>query len=207
MIEKTSLMKSFITIWTRPKQSIRKIVDLNPTYGIYLLSCIYGICYTFNKFEKKSYGDQHSFWLLIVGAILIGMFTGILNIYLRGWLIGKTGKLLGGVGSVEAIRAAVSWGRIAYIPTLFFWIINFCLLGEDSFKSVIPILETNGLVALGLLLIMSVNNILLLWGRIISIFCIAEVQGFSFWKALLNDIIATLVIVIPILFIMLVMFI
>ena len=141
--------------------------------------------------------------MLVLGCIIAGPIGGILITYLHGLLIRISGKLLNGKASSEEIRAALVWGYLPAICGMLLLPPQLVLFGNKLFTSWTLSPKDNILHFSLYYLFMLADLILGIWAFVITLKCIGQVQGFSAWKALLNTILAGILILIPILTIIL----
>lgn len=200
-------LNPWISIWTKPRKTIRYIVSRDPEQFFFPLAIAYGIVTSLNRASSKSMGDDLPIWGIILLCIIIGGIGGIISIYISGALIHWTGEKLGGKGSHEEIRAALVWGNIPAIFCSILWIPEFAIFGSEMFTTKTPHIDSS--LGLGLLLIafsIIEISIAVIWNAIVLFKCLGEVQEFSAWKAFGNMLLAMLVILVPVLLVGLVIF-
>src|SRR5258708_2429942 len=76
----------WLTVWTRPRGTIRSIVDSDPSRSVILLSVIAGITSTLGNAISKDSGDQMSLSFIIGLALIGGSIGGIFGNLLFGAL-------------------------------------------------------------------------------------------------------------------------
>ena len=163
------------TIWTRPRATIRRIVETDVRYQVTMLAVLSGaLVWLERRWSNPS--TASAFPMLVVIAVVVGAILGVVELYLNGMLLKWAGSALGGVASYAEVRAAIAWSRIPVIVALAIGILAI-LLGTDG-----PMLgaESSG-SGTGLLLL---HGALVLWGFIVMLKCIGEVHRFSAWRAL-----------------------
>ncbi len=189
----------WISIWTRPRATIQQIIDSDPCKYVLLLAALNGISGSFQRASNKNLGEKHTLSMLVLGCIIAGPIGGILIIYLHGLLIKISGKLLNGKASPEEIRAALAWGYLPVIWGILLLPPQLVLFGNKLFTPWTPNPGDDILLFSLYYLFMLADLILGIWSFVITLKCIGQVQGFSAWKALLNEILAGILILIPIL--------
>ena len=188
-------LKPFLEIWIRPREVIRNIVDTNPTRYVILLAAISGFFESLEQASDKNYGDSMSLIFIFIMALFVGSIFGIIGLYISGALVKWTGGWIGGEGTSEEIRAAIAWGAVPKIITNIILLIPTLLIfGRDLYSSYIPPIPGVKFFTIPLLLLGSIGGI---WSLVVGLKCLGEVQGFSAWKALLNSILAGIVIFVP----------
>lgn len=197
-IETMGKMNPWFSMWTKPRETMRYIINDNPRKYIIPLAMIYGILTSLDKASSKSMGDDFSLWTILLIAIVGGSIGGICYVYLNAALLKWTGTWIGAKGSTEHIRAAITWGSIPYIMVSILWIPELILYGEELFTTATPMMESSMLLSMLLIVLGVIEFIGAIWSAITGLKCLGEVQGFSAWKALGNCILAGLVILVPI---------
>jgi hypothetical protein len=118
----------FLTIWTRPRATIRGIVDTHPTLHVIPLAMISGVVQALNRASMRNAGDQLSTSTILIGALIGGSIGGLLGLYIGGWFVRITGKWLGGQARGEEVRAAIAWSGVPVLVTIPIWVISLALL-------------------------------------------------------------------------------
>lgn len=195
----TQTLNPWLSIWTKPRQTIQQIVDTNPQHLVLLLAGLSGISESLDRASNRNSGDTLSLTIILPIIILIGPISGIIGLYLYGALIKWTGNWLDGKASGEEVRAAIAWATVPLVFTLPLWIPQIALLGQEIFKSQTPLLDSNLSLAIILLALVIIEFLAAVWSFFLLMHCLGQVQGFSAWKALGNAILAGLVIIIPVL--------
>jgi hypothetical protein len=175
------------TIWTRPRATIRRIVESDVRYQVTFLAILSGaLIWLERRWSNPS--TAAAFPMLVVIAVIIGAVLGIIELYVNGALLKWAGAALGGVGSYAEVRAALAWSRVPVIVAVSIGILAI-LLGTDG-----PMLgaESSGSGASLLLL----HGALVMWGFVVMLKCIGEVHRFSAWRALGSILLIVLAIVV-----------
>ena len=179
-----SVEDPFSTIWTRPRATIRGIVDTDPEYRVILLATLGGVVNTLNRADWQNVGDWNEKAGLFVLCLIVGPVVGFLGLHVGGGLLQWTGSLLGGHASGPHVRAALAWSAVPNIASLAVLVFRFA-------NSMPP---TPVLVALTV-----VEIVLAIWSFVLLLKCLEEVQGFSTWSALSSSLLAISVIALAIL--------
>lgn len=163
------------TIWTRPRATIRRIVETDVRYQVTFLAILSGgLLWLERRWSNPS--TAAAFPMLVVIAVIVGAIVGIIELYVNGALLKWAGAALGGVGSYAEVRAALAWSRVPVIVAVSIGVLAI-LLGTDG-----PMLggESSGSGASLALL----HGVLVLWGFVVMLKCVGEVHRFSAWRAL-----------------------
>lgn len=176
-------------IWTHPRETIRSIVDFNPKHRFFLLSFLHGLPTLFYFAQDMSMGGTFSLFGIILASIILAIFIGMLSITIGAALIYWTGKWIGGQGTFYPIRAAVSWSNVPNIVIIAIWAVLIFLFRNQLFLKGFPqeTLSTPNLLLVMILLL--AQFAMSVWAIVILVKELAEVQGFSAWKGLLNVVI------------------
>ena len=193
MEKKQYPLNPWSSIWTRPRQTLRGILETNPYRLILLIAIVEGIvsALVFLGLLKTQLPYQREAPKLIAILVLaiIGIISGIIHLYLGGWLYRVTGSWLGGKGSFTDVKCAVGWGQYPFI------IAN--LLAFFSYLSV-PNLWLQ--VIFGIL-----NFIVAIWAIVIFLHLIAEAHRFSSaWQALGAVLIAAVLVFIAVIIVVMI---
>lgn len=196
MADKQLGVNPWTHIWTNPRETIRKIVNFNPKYGFFLLSFLYGLPMLFYWAQDLSLGETTSLMGIVIGSVILAIFVGMLSMTIGSALVLWTGKWIGGKSSYYPIRAAISWSCVPNVLSIIIWAVLILLFGKNLFLDSFPQQSlSTGLMLLGVGLVV-IQGVLAVWAFVIAVNGIAEVQGFSAWKALLNVLIPFLMVVI-----------
>jgi hypothetical protein len=189
----------FLTIWTRPRATIRKIVDSDPTRHVLLLA---GIVYVLaallvqrwleatppQNLQPRSYFLSGMFvqWLValynptgvwpsrmaeIMTFVVLGVVLGIGWLYFCGAILKSTGRLFRGTATAIEVRAAIAWGQTPWIAAF----VSGSLWRIEANAS-----RNETASPYPLLFYM----VFFTWGFVTLIKCVSEVHHFSAWRGL-----------------------
>ncbi len=165
------------TIWTRPRATIRRIVETDVRYQVTFLAILSGaLIWLERRWSNPS--TAAAFPMLVVIAVIVGAILGIVELYINGALLKWAGAALGGVGSYAEVRAALAWSRVPVIVAFSIGILAI-LLGTDG-----PMLGGDGEFSNSGASVTLLHGALVLWGFVVMLKCIGEVHRFSVWRAL-----------------------
>jgi hypothetical protein len=188
----------FVSIWLNPRDTVRAILQRDPTYLVLPLAALSGVFQTLARASDRSAGDMLSLPAILALAISLGAIGGMVGVYIAGALLHFTGKWIGGSGSREEVRASVAWGTVPALWGGLLWIPVIALTGRAVFLSDIEGTDANPLLLLiagGCLLVQAGAY---LWSVFTGLHSLGEAQGFSAWRALGNSALAFLVVLVPI---------
>ncbi len=197
----------FLTIWTKPRATIRAIVDIDPTYRVIPLAMAAGVVQALDRAAQRNAGDKLPLAGILVTAITLGPISGVVGLYIGGALLGWSGRLLGGRAESEKVRAALAWGQVPLLGSIPIWLVQLGLVGREMFTSETPTLTANPVLGLALMATGLIEILLGIWCFVTMLKCLGEVHEFSAWRALGSILLVVIVIVVPLLLIVgLVMF-
>jgi hypothetical protein len=199
MAIQTQSSSPLLSIWIKPRETIRKIVDTDPTKHVILLAMLAGIGNALDRSSSRNAADLLPLATILLICILAGPVGGIISLYIGGALFRWTGSWLGGKATSEEVRAAIAWASVPSIFILPIWIPELLIFGEELFTSSTPRLEANPLLGILLLGFAAFEIVVGIWGLVIFMLTLGEVHGFSAWKALAATVLGLLVVVVPIL--------
>jgi hypothetical protein len=193
----------FLTIWTEPRATIRRIVDTDPKRNVIALAAIgpalNALVGQWSKAMSNTANLSVLWPLRVAASVAVEAALGIvIGLYLGGVVFKWSGSLLGGVASRVEVRAAIAWSQVPAIAAEILLLIA-VLVGVP-----IPIPATPGTlphIDPAFHKVMVVEGVLALWGLIISLKCMGEVHRFSAWRALVAILIPPFIVVVVIGFI------
>lgn len=187
------LSSPWISMWIRPRETMRAIVATSPTRGLPLLYWSYGTWIALQIAQRGSLGDSVSLAGLFGVAAVLGLFIGWVGLNIGSALLYWIGTWMGGSASFTAVRAALVWSNVTSIVNLLTFIGLSFYFGQVFMKA--RFVETVWTGApLGVLVIASVIQMTCtVWFLVMLIKSLSEVQQFSAWKALFNIIIPMII--------------
>lgn len=185
----------WLSIWLRPRRTVQGIVDRDPEYLVLPLAMASGVSGALSKASEKNLGDQVGLPLLLGICTFVGVVSGLIGLFLFGFLLRVAGKWLGGTGSSEHLRTAIAWAAVPTVVALLLWIPEFAVFGRDLFSAYTPNIDAHPFALLGFALLEIVLGI---WGLVILVKGVAQVHGFSAWRGLFTVVVAVLLIAVPV---------
>lgn len=172
------------TIWFSPRRTMRELLKSDPTYLVIPLASAWGADRFLGRAITRGLGDRMSTTAILAIAALIAPLAGILGVYVMGWVWTWTGRLLGGRGDAQAVRAAIAWGQA---PVLILLVIQLGLLvdiGPELFRAARPRLGNSPDLRLYYSATLAIR--LFFDGYMIGLTlkCLAEAHRFSIWRSL-----------------------
>lgn len=187
----------WLSIWRRPRATIRRIVESDPERHVTAIAAITGLSSALNRASNRDLGDRFDFWQILAIGLLVGPLAGVVGLYLVAALVRWSGKWLGGQASTLHLRAAMAWASVPLVAAAVLWIPELLIAGREMFTAETPRLDARPGPALLLLALVLLEAVAGAWAFVLSCKCVGEVQGFSAWKALGNLLLAFLVFALP----------
>jgi Yip1-like protein len=174
----------FFTIGTRPRATIRGIVDRNPTFRVLPLAMAFGILQVLQIESLQNLGDRLSVPAILLIAVLFGPPGGLISLYVGAWFIAVTCRPFGGRADSTEVRAALAWSSVPLLATVPLWIMRIVFLGREMFTAAKPSLYTNPALIILVFVTVIPEFVLSIWWLVVTLKALGEVQRFSAWKAL-----------------------
>ncbi|MDP6845637.1 MAG: YIP1 family protein [Candidatus Nanoarchaeia archaeon] len=171
-------------VWLHPRNTIKAILKYDPKYMVLPLAALAGIANNALDFESM---DAIVGGSSFIGSAFVAALLGIVSLYISGFLLSLTGRWINGKANALKLRAAIAWAGVPVVASLLLFIPLFFALNSE---------------ALGLLGVSSIAFLILgVWSLVLQVGMISEIQKFSIFEAILNIILAGIVILIPLLII------
>lgn len=104
-------LNPWFSMWLKPRATVRQQLDTDPKRYVLLLAAIAGA--SNNLDQAIEFAEPiGSFFVALIVVLVCGAIGGLIWLYLGGWLIGITGRSLGGVGRAAEVRTAMAWSNI-----------------------------------------------------------------------------------------------
>jgi len=182
----------WFSIWSKPKATIRKIVDFDPNYRLFILSTIYGFSSLISLAQTFALGNVLNSYLILIACVILSPIWGYLIFSFASFFIYLSGKLLKGKALYSHIRCAIAWSNVPMIVNALSWIFLFIVFKENLLKEFPEGFPFNDFQKSFLFLVLFSQLIFSIWILVLYINSLAEVQQFSVGKAILNIIVAVL---------------
>ena len=177
------LPSPFLSIWVKPRGTIRNIIETDPTKYVTVLAMIAGLGEALNWASSRNLGDSIPLAVLLILCVLLGPVGGLVSLYIGGALYRWSGSWLGGKASSEEVRAAIAWSFVPTIFTMPLWIPELLIFGEETFTSSTPRMDANPFLAWVLIGFAVIKLIGVTWAFVVLLKTLGEVHRFSAWKA------------------------
>ena len=185
----------WLSIWTQPRQTIRQIIHTNPSLQFFPLCIVYGFPILMHIARYFALSTAMPTWSILLLSIILSPIAGFIGISFWSILLMWTGRWVGGKSNYLHIRASVSWANVPNIVNGAIWLLLGLIVGSELFLPGI----TGGIsmnMAKFILILSIIQLIAMIWGLVILIITLAEVQRFSIWKAIANIIIPCVILLV-----------
>lgn len=189
MTEKLAI-NPWIRMWTKPRETIRAIVTIDPRYRFLTLSAVYGLPAMLQMAQNMSLGFSYSLVGILLGCLFLSLFAGMIGITIGSGLLYMTGKWLGGAATFLQVRCAVSWSNVTNIVSILLWVALILAFKKMLFTEMFATSTFTSGESNLLFIIFITQFVMSIWSLVLLVQATAEVQGFSAWKALLSILIA-----------------
>lgn len=193
----------WLSIWTRPRATLRQILATDPRRGIFRLAALGGISEFLAMCTREGIGDTYSIPVLLALSLAGGTVLGILGILVFTAVIAPVGRWLRGRGGSTEVMAALAWANVPSIWGLLLWLPRAALLGGETFHPLPAIVQGNPQALLFNGLLQFVQIVIGVWGFAITLKCLGEAHGFSAWRAFVTLVVAALIVILPVALILL----
>jgi hypothetical protein len=170
----------FLTIWTRPRATIRSILEKAPTFRVLPIAMVGGIVQALQIESLLSAGSHFSILVILLMALVVGPPFGLILLYAGAWIVELSCRLLGGKANSRDVRAAVAWSLVPFLATIPLGIIRIAFLGRDMFifGGVDPFAHPVLVYGTGI-----PELVLSIWCLVVTVKALGEVQRFSDLRA------------------------
>lgn len=186
----------WLTIWTRPRATIRGVVDRDPTYRVVPLAAAAGVNLVLNRLIEQLPIAGLPFSVWIVAAIVLGPLAGLLQLFIGGWWFSNMGRILGGRARSKEVRTAIAWSNVPTLAAAPLLIAALAVLQGNVSAADSPDAGAAA-AAVVLFALVPVQTVLGLWSTVIFFKGLGEVHGFSAWRALACAVLPILVVLVP----------
>ncbi len=190
-------LSPWFSIWTRPRATLRQILDSSPRRHVKTLAMVGGVASGLAA-ARTEIASELPPMAVLGGAVLGGALGGLIGVYLMGALIRITGRWIGGRGDWTGVRAAVAWSQVPAIWAILLWLPRMALLGGEVFHPDPAAVQDHPASAVALMLIELTQAVAAIWQFVVSLKCLGEAHSFSAWRSLLALVLAVIVVVVPI---------
>jgi hypothetical protein len=192
-------LNPWLSIWTRPRATMRQILDTDPRAWVHPLAILGGIA----ELLFAPVPAAHALLAVSPGTMLIlkciaGVALGLIGLYLGSFVVWLAGRWLGGQGNFVEVRAASAWPNVLSLWGALLWLPMLAYLGMEAFRmNSEPMLDD----PVGMMLVAPaqvLGLVIAVWKVIVMLKCLGEAHRFSAWRALGAALLGGLLLLIPI---------
>lgn len=184
----------WLAIWTQPRATIREIIADNPNRSLWILASIYGFCSLMNLFQSLMLGVRMSTGALFLLAVVLSPIWGYINFTVWSWFVTWTGKWFKGEGRFITIRSAYAWSCVPITLNIPLWLLMVITFGHQLFVNFSGQALSHSKVTFLFFILIS-KVVLAMWSLVIYLNALAEVQKFTMIRAILNVVVAALILI------------
>ncbi|MBU9673297.1 YIP1 family protein [Planococcus sp. CP5-4] len=193
-------LNPFTAIWTRPRETVRYVIEEKPTSFIVLLLVLTGFA---GALSGASNGEEMFPAVgVILGALLLGPLAAVAGVAIMSGVYKLLGKLFGGVGTYSEMFRAVVTSSIPQIWLVPMWLIWLLTSPSTFYRTIEPSVaepDTGLGMVIGLVLLLAAFFVGI-WTFVIQCKGVGEAQRFSAWKGFFVIVIPALLIAFVIIF-------
>jgi hypothetical protein len=204
-----SLPSPWFTMWTNPRETIRRIVYYDPKQDVLLLAALQGFvaylsamlyAFLFLALISNDYAQAPGTWESDLSGLsftsftaltvafgmcaVIGPIAGLIGLYLYGWLFRVTGRWLGGQAYPIEVRAALAWSAVPQIWGAIFQLLKLLLIAYVLYANATDTYVSGSALLTTLGIFFLFEFAIGIWTIIVYLKSLGEVHGFSAWRAL-----------------------
>ena len=158
----------FISIWSKPRQTIEAVITDRPNRLVLLLAALGGTAFVAGVLIDYI---ESTDWRFLLICAVGGPVLGIISVYLNGLIAWWFGRFMGGRASNAEVRAVFAWGML---PGILGFVLVLMLGAALLLIGHAPAWGSLGLVG-------SAGG---LWSIIITLLMLSRVERFGFWRTI-----------------------
>ena len=177
-------LNPWMSIWTWPRVTIQEILEVNPRYMVAFLAAVTGISNGFFEAQMRHLGDQIPFNTILQAALIFGPISGLIGIYLLGFLLWWVSNKWNGSATPEEVRAAIAWANLPILLITVLWIPKLILFKQENFTSEKPRINANPNLGSYWAFFEMFEGLMGIWSIILLVGCLSYIFGFSIPKTM-----------------------
>jgi hypothetical protein len=190
-----SVENPWLSIWVRPRETIRSIVGQNPNRSLWVLAFIYGFTSLLNGFQSVPIANHLGILPMLLISCIFAPLWGYAFFAIWSYVVIWVGKLLKGQADFQSARAAYAWSCVPLIGNIPLWLLIVLFYSHLFFYGIQDQIVMPGAATL-LFFILIAKLVFAIWMIVIYLQMLAEVQQFSILRAIGNVILASFIIAI-----------
>lgn len=110
-----SRLSPWLSVWFRPRKTIEHVPANGSGWHIPVLAALGGFAGVASFMIQVGVIAELKDWRVLLGAVLLGAVSNIIQLYATAFLIAWVGRRLGSRASTSDVRAALAWGTMPVI--------------------------------------------------------------------------------------------
>ncbi|MCM3610019.1 YIP1 family protein [Planococcus sp. MERTA32b] len=175
-----SRLNPFISIWTKPRLTVRQVMEEQNSRLIFLLLVLSGYMSILTGALDTDFSDSFGIWSLVLGGLIFSPLVAAIGNMIGAIITLWIGKIFKGTGTYDELFRALLAGQIPQIwliPVLLLWI----FLWPTSYFTVSVDAYTGSDLVLNSILSF-ILFVISIWTFVVQSKAVGEAHGLSAWK-------------------------
>lgn len=185
----------WLEIWYRPRTTIRRLVQLYPKRGVYVLAAAAGYVQYLSRAQDQALGDNMDLVGVLGLGLIVGTIGGIISLAISSFGVGFVARRLGGEAESDDTLTALAWGQAPILITLVLWLLQILFFQRNLFSS--NLFDSSSLYPLILIPLLASGILIGLGQLVLTVITVAEVNRFSVWRSLASVVLGGIVVLLP----------
>lgn len=171
----TGGLSPLLTIWWRPRQTIRDVIAQPSSALVLLFAALGGTASAIGWLLSVGVDQSLADWRVLLASLVGAGSLSILNLYIGAWVAAGVGRLLGGAASAVELRTVFAWGMLPAIAG-----------GALAIAAVLGLRVAGaGSTPLPAVLAFAIG-LCSLWSMVMTLLMLGSVEGFGFFRSLVT---------------------
>lgn len=180
----------------RPRETMRRVLQAKHRWPLQIIFLAF-VCSSVKDTDIQSLNDvlpnvklMPLLAMMTLGLVVEGL-TWIAALFIISWIAAPIGRMLGGTATLRNLRAALAWGMVPAIWSVFYRIPLTLLRRQmnigpnpNAHKVLFDFISQGGCSVIVAVLVLQV--MLFIWCLVVASCCVAEAQEFSTQKGFVN---------------------
>jgi len=127
--EASRTIRPLLTMWIRPRETTRYLIDRGPRADTYLLGTCIGVSWVLSIGSVHAPTIGLTAWQTLGYSLLLGAPIGYLSFIVASVFYSFSGRPFGGIGKPRDLRIAIAWSFLPGLASLAFQVLDLALLG------------------------------------------------------------------------------
>lgn len=188
----------FTQIWTSPRIVFRFLNATHYDKHVYLLLMLGGIGNGFEQASRRAFAENWPMVGVIGIAVILGAILGLISNNFYAGAIMWFGKLFNGKANFHQLRRVVAYALVPTISALILVLLEVLIYGESMFRRGFDVMSMGQPQIIFFYLAAITQMVLGIWGFVLTVAGVSEVQkistGAAFWNVLLPGLVIAAVV-------------